>query len=105
MHPCERVDLSFIENAPYRFRNSIDLAITPEQLFEVFADAESWPRFVTLIGRVTWTSPQPHGVGTTRTAEIAWRHRRQRRVPGLGTVHPHGLSVQRMLSASLRRIG
>jgi hypothetical protein len=70
MHPCERVDLSFIENAPYRFRNSIDLAITPEQLFEVFADAESWPRFVTLIGRVAWTSPQPHGVGTTRTAEL-----------------------------------
>jgi hypothetical protein len=48
MFPCERVDLSFTDNAPCRRRNSVDLAITPEQLFEVFADAESWPRWVTL---------------------------------------------------------
>ena len=39
MFPCERVDVSFIETAPYRFTNSVDLAITPEQLFEVLADA------------------------------------------------------------------
>jgi hypothetical protein len=37
--------VSFTETAPYRFRNSVDLAITPEQLFEVLADAEScWRR-------------------------------------------------------------
>ena len=74
MFPCERVDVSFTDpdsgEAPYLFRNSIDLAITPEQLFEVFADAESWPRWVTLIAKVTWTSPEPHGVGTTRTADL-----------------------------------
>ena len=69
MFGCERVDVSFIENAPFRFRNSVDLAITPEQLFEVFADAESWPRWVTPITKVTWTSPEPHGVGTTRTVD------------------------------------
>jgi hypothetical protein len=73
MFPCERVDLSFIDNAPFRFRNSVDLAITPEQLFEVFADAESWPRWVTVIAKVTWTSPEPHGVGTTRTADLRGR--------------------------------
>lgn len=70
MFPCERVELSFTENAPYRFRNVVELAITPEQLFEVFADAESWPRWVTLIAKVTWTSPEPFGAGTTRTAEL-----------------------------------
>ena len=70
MHPCERVDLSFIDNAPYRFRNSVDLAITPEQLFEVLSDAESWPRWATVITKVTWTSPQPRGVGTTRIVEM-----------------------------------
>ncbi|EUA32637.1 hypothetical protein I553_10251 [Mycobacterium xenopi 4042] len=43
MLPCERVDLGFIETAPYRFRNSVELAITPEQLFEVLADPQSWP--------------------------------------------------------------
>ncbi|OSC37868.1 SRPBCC family protein [Mycobacterium decipiens] len=70
MFPCERVDLSFIETAPYLFRNTVDLAITPEQLFEVLADAESWPRWATVITKVTWTSPQPRGVGTTRIVEM-----------------------------------
>ncbi|OMC07650.1 MULTISPECIES: SRPBCC family protein [unclassified Mycobacterium] len=70
MYACERVDLSFIENAPFRFRNSVDLAITPEQLFEVLADAESWPRWAPVITKVTWTSPEPRGVGTTRVVEM-----------------------------------
>jgi hypothetical protein len=70
MQACERVDLSFIETAPYRFRNSVDLAITPEQLFEVLGDAESWPRWAKVITKVTWTSPEPRGVGTTRVVEM-----------------------------------
>ena len=69
MFDCERVDLSFIDTAPFRFRNSVDLAITPEQLFEVFGDAESWPRWASAITKVTWTSPEPRGVGTTRTVD------------------------------------
>jgi carbon monoxide dehydrogenase subunit G len=70
MFPCERVDLSFIENAPFRFHNSVDLAITPEQLFEVLADAEAWPRWASAITKVTWTSPEPRGVGTTRIVNM-----------------------------------
>ncbi|GAB7145193.1 SRPBCC family protein [Mycobacterium riyadhense] len=70
MHPCERVDLSFIETAPHLFRNSVDLAITPEQLFEVLADADAWPRWAKVITKVTWTSPEPYRVGTTRTVEM-----------------------------------
>lgn len=70
MFPCERVDLSFVDNAPHAFRNSVDLAITPEQLFEVLSDAESWPRWASVITKVTWTSPEPRGVGTTRTVEM-----------------------------------
>lgn len=70
MYPCERVDLGFVETAPFRFSNSVDLAITPEQLFEVLGDAESWPRWAPVITKVTWTSPEPRGVGTTRTVEM-----------------------------------
>lgn len=70
MFPCDRVDLSFVDNAPHVFRNSVDLAITPEQLFEVLSDAESWPRWAGVITKVTWTSPEPRGVGTTRTVEM-----------------------------------
>lgn len=72
-HPCERVDLGFIDSAPYRFVSTVDLAITPEQLFEVLCDAESWPRWATVITNVTWTSPLPRGVGTTRTVDMRGR--------------------------------
>lgn len=70
MQPCERVDLGFIETAPFRFVSTVDLAITPEQLFEVLADAQSWPHWATVITEVTWTSPEPRGVGTTRTVKM-----------------------------------
>lgn len=70
MFRCERVDLTFVDTAPFRFRNSVDLAITPEQLFDVLGDAEAWPRWAPVITRVTWTSPEPRGVGTTRTVQM-----------------------------------
>jgi uncharacterized protein YndB with AHSA1/START domain len=41
--------MSFTETAPYRFTNSVDLAITPEQLFDALADAEAWPRWASVI--------------------------------------------------------
>ena len=33
-------------------------------------DAESWPQWATAITKVTWTSPEPHGVGTTRVVNM-----------------------------------
>ncbi|MDY6997269.1 MAG: SRPBCC family protein [Actinomycetota bacterium] len=65
-----RVDMDFVDSAPYRFVSTVDLAITPEQLFEVLADATSWPQWATVITKVTWTSPEPRGVGTTRTVHM-----------------------------------
>lgn len=70
LHPCEPVGLDFINTAPNRFSNSVDLAITPVQLFEVLADADSWPRWAKVITRVTWTTPEPRGVGTMRTVTM-----------------------------------
>ncbi|MDG5485835.1 SRPBCC family protein [Mycolicibacterium gadium] len=70
MHPCELVKLDFIDSAPFRFVSTVDLRITPEQLFEVLADAESWPHWATAITKVTWTSPEPRGIGTTRTVHM-----------------------------------
>jgi carbon monoxide dehydrogenase subunit G len=69
-HTCERVGIDFIDNAPFRFVSAVDLTITPEQLFEVLGDAESWPHWATVITKVVWTSPEPRGVGTTRTVSM-----------------------------------
>ncbi|MBX7434043.1 SRPBCC family protein [Mycobacterium sp. Y57] len=69
-YPCRRVGLDFPDRAPYRFVSTVDLAITPEQLFDVLADETSWPRWASVITEVTWTSPEPRGVGTTRTVDM-----------------------------------
>ncbi|KGI68008.1 SRPBCC family protein [Mycolicibacterium rufum] len=70
MHDCERVGLDFVDSAPYRFVSTVNLAITPEQLFEVLADETSWPRWASVITEVRWTSPPPRRVGTTRTVDM-----------------------------------
>src|SRR5690348_14276254 len=69
-HPTERVGVEFVDTAPHRFTNSVDLTITPEQLFEVLADADAWPRWAKAITKVTWTSPLPPQVGSTRTVDM-----------------------------------
>ena len=76
MKACERVGLEFIDSAPFRFVSTVDLPITPEQVWEVLDDAESWPHWATVITKVTWTSPEPHGVGTTRVVNMRGDHRR-----------------------------
>ena len=40
MYPCERVP-DYVDRAPFRFVSTVDLAITPEQVFEVLADETS----------------------------------------------------------------
>ena len=69
-YECERVDLDFVDTAPFRFVSTVDLAITPAQLFDVLADETSWPHWATVITDVEWTSPEPRGVGTTRTVSM-----------------------------------
>jgi hypothetical protein len=69
-HPCERVGLDFIDDAPFRFVSTVTLAISSEQLFAVLGDAECWPHWATVITKVVWTSPEPRGVGTTRTVTM-----------------------------------
>ncbi|KRB73959.1 hypothetical protein ASE01_18330 [Nocardioides sp. Root190] len=70
LHPCDHVGLDFIDSAANRFSNSVDLAITPEQLFEVLADADSWPRWAKVITDVEWTTAPPRGIGTMRTVTM-----------------------------------
>ena len=67
---CRPVGLDFIEGAAYRFENVVELEAPPEAVFDLFADGESWPRWFPDIRRVVWTSPEPKGVGTTRTVTL-----------------------------------
>jgi hypothetical protein len=69
--PCVVVGAEFLATAPCRFVTDVDLDVTPDALFAVLEDERSWPAWVRPgITRVTWTSPRPFGVGTTRTVEM-----------------------------------
>lgn len=70
MYRCEPVELDFFERAPHVFRASEIIAATPAQIFAVFEDAHSWTVWAPPIQKVEWTSPQPFGVGTTRTVSM-----------------------------------
>jgi carbon monoxide dehydrogenase subunit G len=70
MHPCRDVGLDFVEHAPFRYVAEVTVRATPEQIFEVFEDAEAWVVWALPIQKVEWTSPKPFGVGTTRTVSM-----------------------------------
>ncbi|MCB1029673.1 MAG: SRPBCC family protein [Microthrixaceae bacterium] len=64
---CERVGLDYFESAPVSVTATEVVAATPERIFEVFLDADSWSRWAFPITGVDWTSPMPLEVGSTRT--------------------------------------
>jgi hypothetical protein len=63
---CRPVDASFFDIAPMRFKNVVDLDARPSQVFAIFEDAQSWPKWFRAMHKVQWTSKKPYGVGSTR---------------------------------------
>jgi len=65
--PCEMLDREGMNRAEQQFVSTVEIPVSPEELFAVFEDPDSWPRWAMGIGKVTWTSPKPYGEHTTRT--------------------------------------
>ena len=65
--PYEPFPVEWLFEADQRYETVVEIDLSPEALFVVFDDPESWPRFVMGIGGVVWTSPMPVRPGTTRT--------------------------------------
>ena len=70
MHECRRVGLDFLDSAPSTFSNTVSIALSPDELFGVLARADTWSRWAKVITDVEYTSPEPHGVGTTRVVTM-----------------------------------
>ena len=68
MHPRDPVGLELINTARFRTTNSVDLPITPSQLWQVLEDAEAYPQW-SYVTRMSWTSPRPVRVGSTRAID------------------------------------
>ncbi|MCY4044970.1 MAG: SRPBCC family protein [Cellvibrionales bacterium] len=66
MHPSTQVSPEYFTQVPYRFSATTLVESTPEKIFDVFEDENSWPKWAPPIKQVDWTSEKPYGVGTTR---------------------------------------
>ena len=62
----ESADAGFLDSAPHVFRYEKHFVATPEQVWESLQSDESLAAWGNTVGSVTWTSPRPFGVGTTR---------------------------------------
>ena len=65
-HPLEPADDDFFASAPHVFRSQKRFAATPEEVWEQLTSDVSLAAWGPSIKKVTWTSPRPFGVGTTR---------------------------------------
>lgn len=67
---CEKVGLEFFDTAPTCYRASQEIKATPDEIFAVFLDADSWVKWAMPITGVDWTSGFPIEVGSTRTVHM-----------------------------------
>ena len=65
-HPLEPADADFLASAPHIFRYQKRYAASPEKVWESLVSDESLAAWGPMVKDVTWTSPRPFGVGTTR---------------------------------------
>ncbi|MEM9730317.1 MAG: SRPBCC family protein [Myxococcota bacterium] len=70
MQSCTPLALEDFDRLTDSFRFETVLEASPERIFDVFEDPESWPEWAGAIKKVIWTSPKPFEVGTTRDVHL-----------------------------------
>lgn len=65
-HSLESVDATFFATAPVLYRYPVKLAVPPERVWQSLASDRSVADWGLGVRSLTWTSPRPFGVGTTR---------------------------------------
>ncbi len=66
MPSCRPETTAFTATAPLRTSVVREIDGTPDEVFAVLADADRWSRWFPGLRNTRWTSPPPHGVGSTR---------------------------------------
>jgi hypothetical protein len=65
-HALKAADASVFLEAPLIYRFPVRLAVPPDRVWESLASERSMWDWDLGVRRLTWTSPRPFGVGTTR---------------------------------------
>jgi uncharacterized protein YndB with AHSA1/START domain len=63
-------DLSFVDRAPIVVRAETSVPASPAAVWPAFADASAWPSWFSAMRDAHYTSPTPHGVGSTRYVDV-----------------------------------
>jgi hypothetical protein len=56
----------FLQTAPFRYVNTLDLPVAPEQVWAALTADDALVSWSPLVSGLRWTTPRPFGVGTTR---------------------------------------
>ncbi len=64
------VGAEFLDSAPIRGTIRHEIPASAAATFASLEDPEAWPEWLDAITEVTWTSPKPFGVGTTRDIDM-----------------------------------
>lgn len=70
MPGCRPETVGFTSTAPLRTSVSHEYDATPDEVFAVLADTDSWPRWFPGLRAARWTSQPPHGLRSTRQVEL-----------------------------------
>ena len=60
----------FLEAAPFRYVNTVDLPVAPEPMWAALTADDTLVSWSPLVTGLRWTTPRPFGVGTTREVTI-----------------------------------
>jgi len=71
---CRPVDASFLDTAPMRIVDVVDLEASPAKVFGFFADADSSPKWFPAFHKVEWKTKRPYGIGSVRTVYLTGVH-------------------------------
>jgi hypothetical protein len=63
-------DLSFVDRAPVVVRAETSVPANPTAVWPAFANAPAWVEWFAGMEAAHYTSPEPHGVGSTRTVRV-----------------------------------
>ncbi len=63
-------ELSFVERAPVVVVEEVVVDAAPEQVWPALAEASAWVEWFDSVMALRYTSPEPHGMGSTRSVHV-----------------------------------
>jgi Polyketide cyclase / dehydrase and lipid transport len=69
-HQLVESDDDFLETAPFRYVNTVDVPVPPERTWAALTADETLVSWSPVVTGLRWTSPRPFSVGTTREVTL-----------------------------------